>query len=69
MRKPPERLTGAVEVRLVRGHILGIRDALLIVEARRRAGLSQRELALRLGKRQAEIARWERGHDVAQPLE
>src|SRR2546423_9129066 len=29
-----------------------------------RAGLSQRELALRLGKRQAEIARWERGHVV-----
>jgi transcriptional regulator with XRE-family HTH domain len=37
-------------------------SASLIVEARRRAGLSQRELALRLGKRQAEIARWERGH-------
>ena len=36
----------------------------MIVEARRRAGLSQRELALRLGKRQAEIARWERGHVV-----
>jgi transcriptional regulator with XRE-family HTH domain len=37
-------------------------SASLIIEARRRAGLSQRELALRLGKRQAEIARWERGH-------
>jgi transcriptional regulator with XRE-family HTH domain len=36
--------------------------ASLLIEARRRAGLSQRELALRLGKRQAEIARWERGH-------
>jgi transcriptional regulator with XRE-family HTH domain len=39
-------------------------SASLIVEARRRAGLSQRELALRLGKGQAEIARWERGHVV-----
>src|SRR5947199_9736577 len=39
-------------------------SASLIVEARRRAGLSQRELASRLGKRQAEIARWERGHVV-----
>jgi len=39
-------------------------SASVIVEARRRAGLSQRELALRLGKRQAEIARWERGYVV-----
>jgi transcriptional regulator with XRE-family HTH domain len=39
-------------------------SASLIVEARRRAGLSQRELAFRLGKRQAEIARWERGHVI-----
>jgi len=39
-------------------------SASLIVEARRRAGLSQRQLALRLGKRQAEIARWERGHVI-----
>ncbi len=30
--------------------------------ARRRAGLTQRELAERLGLRQATIARWERGH-------
>ena len=37
-------------------------SASLIIEARRRAGLSQRELARRLGTRQAEIARWERGH-------
>jgi transcriptional regulator with XRE-family HTH domain len=36
----------------------------MIVQARRRAGLSQRELAFRLGKRQSEIARWERGHVV-----
>jgi ribosome-binding protein aMBF1 (putative translation factor) len=42
-------------------------SASVIVEARRRAGLSQRELALRLGKRQAEIARWERGHVVPSP--
>jgi transcriptional regulator with XRE-family HTH domain len=41
-----------------------VHSASLIVEARRRAGLSQRELALRLGKRQAEIARWERGHVI-----
>lgn len=43
-------------------------SASLIVQARRRAGLSQRELALALGKTQAEIARWERGH-VAPSLE
>jgi transcriptional regulator with XRE-family HTH domain len=39
-------------------------SASLIVEARRRAGLSQRQLAMGLGKRQAEIARWERGHVI-----
>ncbi len=44
-------------------HVL-VLSASLIVEARRRAGLSQRELALRLGNRQAEIARWERAHVV-----
>src|SRR5579862_8500936 len=32
-----------------------------ILMARRRAGLTQRELADRLGLRQATIARWERG--------
>lgn len=33
----------------------------LIVEARRRAGLTQRELADRLGTHQSVIARWETG--------
>src|SRR5436305_14618661 len=37
----------------------------LVLMARRRSGLSQRELAERLGCRQATIARWERG--VRQP--
>lgn len=32
-----------------------------VLMARRRAGLTQRELAERLGVRQATIARWERG--------
>src|SRR6185312_1133875 len=32
-----------------------------VLMARRRAGLTQRELAERLGLRQATIARWERG--------
>ena len=32
-----------------------------VLMARRRAGLTQRELAERLGCRQATIARWERG--------
>ncbi len=36
----------------------------LIVEARRRAGLSQRELAARSGHEQATIARWESGHNT-----
>jgi transcriptional regulator with XRE-family HTH domain len=33
----------------------------LIVIARKRAGISQRELAERLGRPQATIARWEAG--------
>jgi len=33
----------------------------LIVEARRRAGLTQQELAVRTGRPQSTIARWERG--------
>lgn len=36
----------------------------LIVEARRRAGLSQRELAARSGHDQGTIARWESGHNT-----
>lgn len=35
----------------------------LIVQARRRAGLTQRELAARIGRPQATVARWERGHN------
>jgi transcriptional regulator with XRE-family HTH domain len=37
-------------------------SATLLVQARRRAGLSQRELAARAGVAQQEIARYERGH-------
>jgi transcriptional regulator with XRE-family HTH domain len=33
----------------------------LIIEARRRAGLTQRELAERLGTHQSVVARWETG--------
>jgi transcriptional regulator with XRE-family HTH domain len=36
-------------------------SATLIRIARRRAGLTQSELAARLGKTQSEIGRWERG--------
>ncbi len=36
----------------------------LIVAARRRAGLTQRELAARLGRPQATIARWESGRNA-----
>ncbi len=32
-------------------------------DLRRRAGITQRELAARVGKPQSMIARWERGHD------
>ncbi len=38
-----------------------MRGGALIREARRRAGLSQRELASRLGRAQSVVARWERG--------
>lgn len=40
----------------------------LVREARKRAGLTQTELAERLGKTQSEIGRWERG-DVKPSLE
>jgi len=40
----------------------------LIREARLRAGLTQRELGLRMGKAQSVIARWERG-DATPSLE
>jgi transcriptional regulator with XRE-family HTH domain len=35
---------------------------MIIREARRRGGLTQAELARRLGTSQAAVARWERGH-------
>ncbi|MGH8982829.1 MAG: helix-turn-helix domain-containing protein [Acidimicrobiia bacterium] len=41
-----------------------LRTGLLIREARRRAGLSQAELAARLGTKQSVISRWERGLDT-----
>ena len=33
----------------------------LLVEARRRAGLSQAEVARRISRKQSTVARWERG--------
>jgi transcriptional regulator with XRE-family HTH domain len=38
-----------------------VRSGSLMREARLRAGLTQAELAARLGKAQTEVARWERG--------
>lgn len=40
-----------------------MRTNLLIKEARRRAGITQTELARRLGTSQSVIARWESGRD------
>ncbi len=42
--------------------VYGMVSASVLVEARRRAGLTQRELAACAGVRQQEIARYERGH-------
>ena len=41
-----------------------LRTGMLIREARRCAGLSQRELADQLGTKQSVVSRWERGHDT-----
>jgi transcriptional regulator with XRE-family HTH domain len=41
-----------------------LRTGLLIREARQYAGLSQRELAARLGTKQSVVSRWERGVDT-----
>lgn len=41
-----------------------MRSADLIVATRRRAGLSQEQLAERLGRAQSTIARWETGHQL-----
>jgi transcriptional regulator with XRE-family HTH domain len=41
-----------------------LRTGLLIREARNYAGLSQRELAARLGTKQSVVSRWERGVDT-----
>lgn len=46
----------------------GMRSGDLLVAGRRRAGLSQSELAARLGRPQSTIARWETGHQHP-PLE
>jgi transcriptional regulator with XRE-family HTH domain len=49
-------------------YIDDVESSLIIVECRRRAALTQRELAHRLDKHQSAIARWERG-DVEPSLE
>jgi transcriptional regulator with XRE-family HTH domain len=41
-----------------------LRTGLLIREARQHAGLSQRDLAARLGTKQSVVSRWERGIDT-----
>jgi transcriptional regulator with XRE-family HTH domain len=51
-------MIGSVRTRLDDG------PATLIREARRRAGITQAELARRLGTTQSVISRWERGHDA-----
>ena len=51
-------MIGSVRARLDDG------PAALIRQARRRAGITQAELARRLGTTQSVISRWERGHDA-----
>ena len=41
-----------------------LRAGLLIREARRQAGLTQTELAARIGTKQSVVSRWERGVDT-----
>jgi transcriptional regulator with XRE-family HTH domain len=50
------------------GIIMSVRSADLLVAGRRRAGLSQEQLAERLGRTQSTIARWESGYQRP-PLE
>jgi transcriptional regulator with XRE-family HTH domain len=51
-------MIGSVRTRLDDG------PAALIRDARRRAGITQAELARRLGTTQSVVSRWERGHDA-----
>jgi transcriptional regulator with XRE-family HTH domain len=44
--------------------LIGLDPAALIREVREISGLSQRELATRIGTKQSVISRWERGLDV-----
>jgi transcriptional regulator with XRE-family HTH domain len=46
---------------LALGYARSMTDAALIAEARKRAGLTQAELARRLGTHQPVVARWETG--------
>ena len=48
--------------------MMSMRSADLLVAGRRRAGLSQEQLAERLGRTQSTIARWESGYQHP-PLE
>src|SRR5680860_1270379 len=47
-----------------RRSLSSLRTGLLIREARRHAGLTQAELASRLGTKQSAVSNWERGIDV-----
>jgi transcriptional regulator with XRE-family HTH domain len=51
-------MIGSVRARLDAG------TAALIRDARRRAGLTQAQLAAALGTTQSVVSRWERGHDA-----
>jgi transcriptional regulator with XRE-family HTH domain len=44
--------------------LIGLDPAALIREVREIAGLSQRELATKIGTKQSVVSRWERGLDV-----
>jgi len=50
--------------RPTRRTLSSLRTGLLIREARRHAGLTQAQLAARLGTRQSAVSNWERGLDV-----
>jgi transcriptional regulator with XRE-family HTH domain len=55
-------MLGVVEM-LAPRTIIDLAPGEIIRDARRRAGLSQAELARRVGTAQSALSRWERGHD------